>query len=290
MDKLSLFWYSLENFKKKPKFNERRFFTKYMRKAKENYGDLVSKFLVENISKKKTKWYNPSTRLKKNFFVIGSILNYSNESSIIWGSGIIQQKDLINATDFRAVRGPLTRKRVMELGKECPEIYGDPAILLPEIFKPKVSKKYILGIIPHYVDFKQVTEMFGENKKIKIINLLTSNIKTTTKEIMECENIISSSLHGMIVAHSYGISSIWVKFGNRLYGDNVKFDDYLLSMRLKPYQEMLIDKNISEEKFMSLFENKDILPKRDILLKRKKGLINSMPFECKNEQLLNLAK
>lgn len=282
-----LFWYSFEMLQRKPKYNERRFYTRIFKRVNENYGDLLSKYIVEKISQKKTIWYN-SKYNKQNIFVIGSILKHTDKHSVVWGSGIIEKKDVIKANDFRCVRGPLTRKRVLELKRECPEIYGDPAILLPEIYNPRIKKKYKLGIVPHYVDYKFVSDVYGNYEDIKIINLLTQSVKKTTREILECEKIISSSLHGMIVAHSYGIESIWVKFDNILYGDNVKFDDYLLSVNIQPYQIHLQNKTLSPIQLSSLFINKDTLPEKETLLSLKRRLIETIPFECKNKKLLNI--
>jgi pyruvyltransferase len=287
MVKTPLFWYSIHKLRKKPNFLSKQFIRRFLIKPKENYGDLLSKYLVEKISQNKTKWYRPNQSVKPNYFVIGSILNYSDKQTIVWGSGIIQKRELVGAQDFRAVRGPLTRKRLIELGKDCPKIYGDPAILLPLLFNPTVQKKYKLGIIPHYIDYEKVIALF-DNENIKIINLLTLNIEQTTRDILECEHIISSSLHGMIVAHSYGIKSIWVKFGENLYGDNIKFDDYLLSVNLVPYPETLLESKLSIDELFDLFTNKSVLPDKNTLWELRQGLINSIPFPYKKEFLNNL--
>ena len=70
---------------------------KFIYKDKENYGDLLSKYLVENISGKKVKWVQPKKQPwykidKKNYLAIGSILPHASKNSIIWGSGIIDQR------------------------------------------------------------------------------------------------------------------------------------------------------------------------------------------------------
>ncbi len=56
---------------------------------------------------------------------------------------------------MRAVRGPLTRQFLMDMGIDCPKIYGDPALLLPKLFpefkkSENPTKEYI--IIPHHSD------------------------------------------------------------------------------------------------------------------------------------------
>ena len=84
-------------------------------KEKENYGDLLSKYLVEKISGRPVKWIHPKKQPwyklnKKNYLAIGSILHHATKNSVVWGSGIIDQKHKVAQADFRAVRGPRTRE------------------------------------------------------------------------------------------------------------------------------------------------------------------------------------
>ncbi len=254
---------------------------KFEGKQKENYGDLLSKYLVEKISGKKVKWVHPKKQAwykinKVNFLAIGSILAHSSNDSIVWGSGIIDLKHDIAKADFRAVRGPKTRARLLELGFDCPEVYGDPALLLPEYYSPKVVKKYKVGIIPHYVDYKEVDSKNSENPDIKIIDLLTDNIEKTTREILECERVVSSSLHGIIVAHAYGIPAAFVEFSDKIFGDGVKFQDYFLSVSITNASKMIIS-----DTELNTFEGENLeflLPNAEVIRKRKTDLQNSCPF------------
>ena len=56
------------------------------------------------------------------------------------------------------------------------------------------------------------------------------------QQVNKYDSIISSSLHGIIVAHSYGIPAGWWKPSNKVTGDGSKFEDYAQSVgiTLKP--------------------------------------------------------
>ncbi|MBN2869189.1 MAG: polysaccharide pyruvyl transferase family protein [Flavobacteriaceae bacterium] len=252
----------------------------------ENYGDLLSKYLVEKISGKKVVSIKHPLRgihkyFFKNYVCIGSIISSASKKSIVWGSGIIKKNDHIREATFVAVRGPKTRSRILELGYDCPEVYGDPAILLPNYYHPKVEKKYKIGIIPHYVDYEQVNKALIQDDNIKVINLLTKDIEKTTQEILECEQIISSSLHGVILPQAYRIPSLWVKFSDKLSGDNIKFHDYFESMSIHFTNEIFLEPSTLSFEVLNklLIDNKDILLQEDAILEnRKETLLASCPF------------
>src|SRR5690606_18195137 len=98
-----------------------------------------------------------------------------------------------------AVRGPLTAQIMRNQKIDCPSVYGDPALLLPKIYNPIIQKKYKYGIIPHYVD-KQNYILQNLTADVRIIDVMCgTNWKKFINEMLECEYIISSSLHGLIV-------------------------------------------------------------------------------------------
>lgn len=254
--------------------------------GRENYGDLLSKFLAGKISGKKVYTVkHPSKRLFKHVFKhylsIGSIITSANKNSVVWGSGIIKVNENVRKATFLAVRGPKTRERLLQLGYEVPEVYGDPALLLPKFLMPKVEKKHELGIIPHYVDYPQVKEALKNNPTIKVIDFLTLSIEKTTEEILECKQIISSSLHGLIVSQAYGIPALWVKFSGKLSGDNIKFYDYFESVGIKYLEEHAVNAEVAtEEKLVSLLKSTPnaLLPQPQMLALRQEQLLKSCPF------------
>ncbi|WP_339687048.1 polysaccharide pyruvyl transferase family protein [uncultured Nonlabens sp.] len=268
--KIRLYWWSEIFIQKKPQ---------------ENYGDLLGKYLVEQLSGKKAVWVRASKFNVLNYFqplyvTIGSVLAHINTYCIVWGSGINDKKEQVAAATFLAVRGPLSRKRLLELGYECPEVYGDPALLLPLYYQPQIEKSYALGIIPHINDLKQVKECYQGQPHIKIIDFNTNDIEKTTNEILSCEQILSSSLHGIIVAHAYAIPAVQVCFSDRIFGDGVKYQDYFLSVGLTAYEPKHLTKPLPLTEAISIIKtHTDALPEPAHIAQLQQDLLAVCPFK-----------
>lgn len=253
-------------------------------KPKENYGDLLGRYLVEKISNKKVVWSKPNKFSIHDFFspiyvTIGSILTHVNSKCIIWGSGIISRDYTIKKAKYLAVRGPQTRKLLLEQGHEVPEVYGDPAILLPRYYNPEIKKKYKLGIVPHYNDFKEVKDWFKNRDDILLIDLMTNDIEATTNQFLKCERIVSSSLHGMIVAHAYQIPAVWQRFSDRLFGDDIKFQDYFESVQIPAYSTNIISEAPDDATLSHLFNDRISVPEQAVIDKLCDGLMEVCPFK-----------
>jgi pyruvyltransferase len=255
-------------------------------RQQENYGDLMGKYLVQKLSGTRVRFAKPADFSLLDLFspiyvTIGSILAHVNRKCIVWGSGIISRESRVKKAEFLAVRGPLTRKRLLDLGYQVPEVYGDPALLLPRYFKPEVKKKYKIGIIPHYTDYPIVKECMIEDTSIHVINLRTDDIEFTTSEILACERILSSSLHGLIVPHTYGIPAVWLKISDNLFGDDVKFEDYFASVNMDYYISRVNLEGLTYEKMSDLFSMYPALPLTDRINKLQEDLLACCPFKSK---------
>lgn len=256
---------------------------KFVFKNKENYGDLLSKYLVEKISGREVKFVHPKKQPwykwdKQNYLAIGSIIHHATKDSIVWGSGIIDRQQKIAPADFRAVRGPQTRKFLLDLDYDCPPEYGDPALLLPKFYFPEVEKKHELGIIPHYHDYKQVKTFYEADPEILVIDLMTLDVEEVTIQILSCEKTISSSLHGLIVSHAYQIPSVWVEFSKKLFGDGIKFIDYMESVALPVYEPKFLDEKKTIEEFENLLKSFPSQPDLKVLERLQDDLMSSCPF------------
>lgn len=193
-------------------------------KGQGNFGDILTPAILNYFKIEHTfvNHYSQADAVS-----VGSIARRAGTGVKVLGSGIISKSDRVIAdADWKFVRGPYTRERVKFFGGECPKIYGDPALLLPMIVEPS-EKKYEVGMVPHGVDFSFVTDKYKDHN---IVGLGTRNYKNVIEKITQCESIISSSLHGIICAHAYGIPAAWVKSNTKLKGDNVKFEDYFASV------------------------------------------------------------
>lgn len=187
-----------------------------------NWGDAINDELIRLISGSVPDNVKGKYILdKENYLVVGSIIHFCDTNSIVWGSGVLDE-----GTDFKsgqkpkkvfAVRGPKTRAHLLKYGIDCPEVYGDPALLFPRFYRPKVEKKHKIGIVPHWDDRSDYGNAF-------IIPAMSGTYEFIDA-INSCEEIHSSSLHGLICADAYGIPSKQIKIGMNQF----KFDDYFES-------------------------------------------------------------
>lgn len=220
-----------------------------------NWGDDLNYYFLKEFTKKPVVFYHNFKLAKwlhlKNIMCIGTILdNYvtpCNKRTIVWGSGsvgIMWHREVFSIPNkICSVRGLLTRDFLVKNGIECPECYGDPALLLPLLYKASplvlphregASQKYRLGIIPHMVDLHHpVIEEIREKYPDEILIIDLADYKKWTDvidQICSCERILSSSLHGLIVSDAYQVPNCWIKISGKMPGGNFKYFDYASSV------------------------------------------------------------
>lgn len=196
----------------------------------DNFGDKLTPYLIEKISGKKCIWSPPESDILK-CAVTGSILNWEMKNAIAWGVGLASREDHVKIEKIAMVRGEISKYISILEGVQNEIVVGDPALLLPIYYTPKVEKKYKLGIFPHYIDSDVIVyNLLNRIPNDVVIIYALDDIEKTIDLICSCERVISSSLHGLVVADAYRIQSKWVKFSDRILGDGTKYMDYYSSI------------------------------------------------------------
>ena len=205
-----------------------------------NFGDDLGPASVEFALGKTVKFGGPMTA---NVMGVGSILStWSKQRAwkrnmldktmfrkpiAIWGSGVIGPREVIlPRCTVLAVRGPLTQEVI---GDDNITVFGDPGLLASRMLKKATSINKI-GVVPHYVDKNHpaIRELQGE-QSFTVIDV-EQNWQKVLAQISACDLILSSSLHGLIVADSYGIPNSRLSFSDAIVGGDFKFFDYGLSV------------------------------------------------------------
>jgi pyruvyltransferase len=185
-----------------------------------NVGDLLSEVIVHLILHK--AGINPEKEVvgQRQLAAIGSILDRVVLPSTIWGSGLRTRESKPHPVtlDLRAVRGPLTAAALEAHGQVKCTVFGDPGLLMPLFYSPRArSGKDEILVIPH---FRHIEKYSGE---YKCISTLTNDWMGFIDDIYNARFVLSSSLHGLILAEAYGIPTALLP---DLDADDFKYCDY----------------------------------------------------------------
>jgi pyruvyltransferase len=182
-----------------------------VRRRVNNFGDLIGPMIVESLIEKKVSRVGSRARRHpgRRLLTVGSILHLARDGDTVWGSGA--RGATASALDYRfsdldvrAVRGPLTRRFLLERGIEAPPVYGDPALLLPDALPElrdwATMKTRLVTIVPNFADFAATRARYGD-----LCIDPQSGLLRCLRTIAQSESIVASSLHGIVVAESLGI-------------------------------------------------------------------------------------
>lgn len=208
-----------------------------------NWGDDINFHFLKLLTKREIEIYfsTPVAMALRmtNYLCIGSTLNYlTTRRSVVWGAGVIDSGLELRERPARvhAVRGPLTRAYLTSRGIPCPEVYGDPGLLLPYFYRPArgtCERPRRIGIVPHYADWGAPVMGGIKTRHPEVAFIDVANYGGWTDfidRICACDAILSSSLHGIIVAEAYGIPNYWVSVSDNVLGSGFKFRDFYASI------------------------------------------------------------
>jgi len=193
-----------------------------------NFGDAIAPLLLERFACIKTEWAKVGNA---HVVSVGSVLEHVPKKWVgfILGSGKLKENSRIDLpfATILSLRGPLSAQGM--LGSFA---LGDPGILANELVGPQ-EKKWDLGIVPHWRDTQLVpkfTKMIRPPNEVLVIDPRQDPIEVL-KQIGSCRKIVTSSLHGLIVADAFFIPRrVEISPALNKEGGDFKFRDYSASI------------------------------------------------------------
>jgi len=258
--------------------------------------EIFKKYIGENFEKTSNL-----VEKKANILIFGNHLESADNNSIICGSGFRSIKSKVSRAPQKILllRGPYTRellkKQFISTSSKC----GDPGVLFSTIFPTnlkkgfsKKNKNFKLGIVIHENERKNPKiNFFKKFHEGKIISLSLSPEKFS-EQLQKCEFVISTSIEGIIFAHSYKIPTTWIELKEDYQGKSFEFYDYFANFGIKPrdvFKANLWEKDFSLAEIKS---NSIVLQKQEMIdvvldsLSETKKIIFNKSFQNNNEILI----
>lgn len=199
--------------------------------AQRNFGDFLSPLLVEMLSGKAVR-YAPVH--KADMMAIGSILPRERKARRfgwprrlhVWGTGTdAEDRHFSGRHYYHALRGQKSLEQVE--GLHVRPALGDPGLLAAAWWEGRghVTKRYRIGLIPHYVDQQHpLLQQAACLPGVQLIDVFWP-VAEVLRAIQACDFVLSSSLHGLIVADAFGVPNRRLRLSGGLISD-FKFIDY----------------------------------------------------------------
>lgn len=195
-----------------------------------NFGDEIARAVVTLMLALRGMTLEDQASGSPQLLAVGSVLQMAREGATVWGSGL---NGAVSEADHKyrslhvcAVRGPITRQFLQRRGVEVPEIYGDPALLIPLITKGRFQHRPLykrIGLVPNLFDMAAAQLACERNPGLVLIDPRRS-WEVVVSEIVRCSMILASSLHGLILAESFAIPARFVPLSN--HEPRLKYQDY----------------------------------------------------------------
>ncbi|MEX2497779.1 MAG: polysaccharide pyruvyl transferase family protein, partial [Wenzhouxiangellaceae bacterium] len=197
-----------------------------------NWGDKLNPVLCRMISGMNVVHaYDifPAVRKPVHYVVGSSLERAQKRRGVVWGAGFIDSSQGVRQAPSKicALRGHHSRERLRELGIAVPATVGDPALLMPRLYTPRcTARRYRVGVIAHCYERDIACAGPGALPEDFLSIDITGGIFDVIDQVCACDEIVSSSLHGLVCAEAYGVASTWIKLSDRPAGDDFKYHDF----------------------------------------------------------------
>lgn len=220
----------------------------YWWRGEPNFGDALSPLVTEWVAGAPVGWANQG---KCNLVALGSILQgirkyHQNprpdgSKPFIWGSGVMFPVggEFTRNVRIQLLRGPLTASAIGHSARR----FGDPGLLAQEALGlGEVARDDRIALVPHrnLVDDPMLAEILKMEPALKLVDP-RGEVHAVCREIASAAHVISSSLHGLIVADSFGVANTWLD-PRGIHGQaHFKFYDYAAGVERPLAPPLMLD-------------------------------------------------
>lgn len=196
--------------------------------AGNNFGDILTPLLFERLAGVRLEWADGD---EADLFAIGSIVELipRGYTGLVLGSGCWFDEPVeLDAARVLALRGVLTARHA---GLR-PPLLADLGLLAPDLLERQPTERDLpLGTVRAGGDPRPSAGVALEPAGDPLLLIATA---------ARCERIVSSSLHGLVLADALGIPNMWDPF---VTAPGFKFRDYASAYgeRIEPYQWRVAD-------------------------------------------------
>ena len=198
-----------------------------------NFGDALSPLVTAWVSGAEVSWANHT---QCDMVALGSILQGlrkhhqtprpDGSQPFVWGTGVMFPVggEFVKNVRIQLLRGPLTASMIGVSARR----FGDPGLLAREALGlGEVTRDDRIALIPHrnLVDDPLLAEVLRLEPALKLVDP-RGPVEEVVRQIASAAHVISSSLHGLIVADSYGVANTWLDPRGIHGAAHFKFYDY----------------------------------------------------------------
>lgn len=215
-----------------------------------NFGDILTPLLFERLHGIRLEW---SERESAELFAIGSIAELipPGFEGIVLGTGCMFADPIdIHRAEVLALRGAFTARLA---GLHAP-LLADLGLLARDLLGPRPRRDVPIGTVRHATD---------PRPPMGIALDPLGDPEAMIAAADRCQRIVSSSLHGLVLADALGIPNMWDPHPG-VFGDGFKFRDYASAYgeRIEPYKWRVADQRLVAEKQSALREAMSYISER----------------------------
>ncbi len=199
-----------------------------------NFGDALSALVVRHISGRPVAW---ASKGDAELFACGSLMRMvaagveapREPRPVVWGTGCMGpvERGFLDRVDVALLRGPVTAA----LLERADTRFGDPGLLAAEAVGGLPARQDRVGVVPHLTKRGDpaLAALAAAEPRVEVIDPAGEPVEVV-RRIARCAYVLSSSLHGLVVADACGVPSDWLEPWGQHAHAALKFHDYAASV------------------------------------------------------------